>query len=128
MTPVNGHKIKPLPPDKSIMIPHKKLKIALNQLIYIHAEDKYLNLITLERNHVIRGKMYAIIEELPDLFFRCHRSYIVNMEHIHFYQSGKLYMTKGIQIPVSRKHKKTFLLEIQQKISNKIINPKNYIV
>lgn len=41
-------------------------------------------------------------QQLDARFFRCHRSYLVNLEHVCGYQSGQILLSDGGKIPVSR--------------------------
>ena len=41
-------------------------------------------------------------QQLDARFFRCHRSYLVNLEHVCGYQGGQVQLTDGGRIPVSR--------------------------
>ena len=40
--------------------------------------------------------------KLDDYFFRCHRSYLINLKHLKGYKNGIAYMDNGGEIPVSR--------------------------
>jgi len=41
-------------------------------------------------------------------FFRCHRSYLVNLEHLKGFKDGNAYMDDGRTIPVSRLRSREF--------------------
>lgn len=45
---------------------------------------------------------------LEDGFFKCHRSYIVNVRHIDSYSHSQLVMRSGCRIPISRSNQKSF--------------------
>ena len=64
----------------------------------------------------------------PITFLQCDRSYIININYIHYYKNNKIFLENEIQIPVSRKFKADFLAQINQQLQNKIINPKNNIL
>ena len=40
--------------------------------------------------------------KLDDHFFRCHRSYLINLKHLKGYKNGTAYMDNGREVPVSR--------------------------
>ena len=46
--------------------------------------------------------MDDILKLLPDYFIRCHRSYIVNINHVSQVEKGEVILRKGERIPVSR--------------------------
>ncbi len=47
-------------------------------------------------------------KKLDGRFFRCHRSYLINMDHLKSYRNNTAYMAEGKEIPVSRLRSKEF--------------------
>lgn len=45
---------------------------------------------------------------LDSRFFRCHRSYLINLQYLKSYKNGVAYMENGNEIPVSRLRSKEF--------------------
>jgi LytTr DNA-binding domain len=81
-----------------------KTKIELKKLIYIKADDHYLNIFSTENKkpHLVRGKLSEITLELPANFIKCHRSFIVNKNEIKKIQSTTILMNDNTEIPISR--------------------------
>lgn len=46
--------------------------------------------------------------KLDSRFFRCHRSYLINLKYLKSYKNGIAYMENGKEIPVSRLRSKEF--------------------
>ena len=46
--------------------------------------------------------------KLDGRFFKCHRSYLINLSHLKSYKNGMAYMINDKQIPVSRLRSKEF--------------------
>ncbi len=46
--------------------------------------------------------------KLDSRFFRCHRSFLINLGHLRGYKNGTAYMDNGREIPVSRLRGKEF--------------------
>lgn len=46
--------------------------------------------------------------KLDSRFFRCHRSFLVNLRYLKSYKNGIAYMENGMEIPVSRLRSKEF--------------------
>ena len=89
--------------EKESIILKDKTKVNLELLAFIKADDHYLSIHTIEkRKHFVRGKLSEIIEELPSNFIKCHRSYIINKNHIKQIQSKFIIMNDNSEIPVSR--------------------------
>ncbi|MFP5303911.1 hypothetical protein R2R70_22285, partial [Cobetia sp. SIMBA_158] len=57
-------KVKQLIIEDHIVLKNKA-KVYLNELLYIKAEDHYLQLITSKKKEFVRGKISEIINELP---------------------------------------------------------------
>ncbi len=51
---------------------------------------------------------------LDSRFFRCHRSYLINLQYLKSYKNGVAYMESGEEIPVSRLRSKEFSVVILQ--------------
>ncbi len=66
----------------------------INRKVYIH----------LKNSSVIDfyGKLEELAEKLDNSFFRCHRSYIVNLAHCKSINSGLVVIDNDEKIPVSR--------------------------
>lgn len=45
---------------------------------------------------------------LDSRFFRCHRSFLINMQYLKSYKNGTAYMENGMEIPVSRLRSREF--------------------
>jgi len=74
----------------------------INRKIYLHTTDEVVG---------YYGKMEELEAQLDGRFFRCHRSYIVNLEHLKSYANGQAVLENGDCVPVSRlRHKE--LLEV----------------
>lgn len=83
--------------------------IALNDIVYCEIIDRKVYL------HLISSKIidyYERIENLEsrldDRFFRCHRSFLINLQYLKSYQDQTAYMEDGTRIPVSRLRSKEF--------------------
>ncbi len=56
--------------------------------------------------------------KLDEHFFRCHRSYLINLRHLKGYKSGTAYMDNGREVPVSRLRSKEFSGVVLQYMKN----------
>lgn len=71
-----------------VNIGHRFLYVKVNSIIYISAEEKYVNLHTEKEIYLIRETMNNLEQQLdPTKFKRIHRSYIVNIDFIKEMQS-----------------------------------------
>jgi len=94
---------------KNHIILKDKTKIYISNLMYVKADDHYLEVITEnDKKHTVRGKLSQIKQELPPNFIQCHRSYIVNSNFIKQVNSTTLTLINKEHIPLSRSYKNKF--------------------
>lgn len=53
-------------------------------------------------------RMENLETKLDNRFFRCHRSFLINLQYLKSYKNGTAYMENGREIPVSRLRGKEF--------------------
>lgn len=94
-------KTKQLVIEDHIVLKNKS-KVYLEELIFIKAEDHYLQLITKRKKEFVRGKLSEIIIQLPPNFVKCHRSFIVNKNEVKQLLKNEVVLSNGAVIPYSR--------------------------
>lgn len=93
-------------------------RVPLKDILYCEAMNHQITVHTLTEQVQFFGTLDAIEEKLDERFFRCHRSYIVNMDHVIDKQPGSAIMEGGDHILISRRKQQEFtqkLLEICRK-------------
>ena len=90
-----------------------------DEIIFCEIIDRkiYLNLTS--------GEVLDYYEQIENLetklgnhFFRCHRSYLINLKHLKGYKNGTAYMDNGREVPVSRLRSKEFSSVVLQYMKN----------
>jgi two-component system, LytTR family, response regulator len=90
------------------------VRIYIKDLLYVKAEDNYVNLIEAQRQTLVRMTVQEFLSKVPaDSFIRSHKSYAVNVSHIERLQSNCL-LIGGEMIPIS----KTFVSEIRKLLTS----------
>jgi len=98
--------------------PLNYLKTEVSHLIYITSANNYVDICYLKegkaKHHLLRNTLKNIEDDLKDnpIFFRCHKGYIINLQHVAKFSGGvsglKLYLNQVEEsIPVSRSLTKT---------------------
>ena len=84
-----------------------KLRIPYGQILYFEARAKKIYIALQNEEYGFYDSMDHLVQNLPDYFFRCHRSYIVNMHHLRRYQASQALciLTDDVEIPVSRSYR-----------------------
>ena len=107
----------------------EKFSIDMDDLLFIKAEDNYVNIHFLQegkvQNHLLRNRLLSLEESFNGHIhlIRCHRSYIVNLKQIsriikkenHF----KLTVLHETEVPVSKK----YIEEVSEKIKSLSLTP-----
>ena len=79
--------------------------VLLNQIEYVEAQNRYI-VFSLTTGETLKtlDPLYSFINKLTvsDGFYKCHRSYIINMHFIDSYTSKEVKMHSGALIPISR--------------------------
>ena len=83
--------------------------VPVQEVLYFEAADKYVRVITAEREHLIRTSLRELLPQLdPDRFWQVHRGTVVRADAIASAlrdESGKLTLTlrgHGDKLTVSR--------------------------
>ncbi len=66
----------------TVKIRNKIELIDTENIIYMEAEDKYINIYTDEKKYLKNGALSSLTEGLPDDFIQINRSYVVNKRKI----------------------------------------------
>lgn len=66
-------------------------------------------------------RMEKLEKKLDERFFRCHRSYLINLNHLKSYRNNTAYMANGKEIPVSRLRSREFSNVILQYMRDGIV-------
>jgi len=85
--------------------------IPYSQLVYVEAFSHTIALYQKKNNQLIceyfRMSMTELEQKLPVAeFYRCHRSYLVHLNHIQKLKKGELVLDCGTKVPVSRSKEK----------------------
>ncbi|MBK9270571.1 MAG: response regulator [Saprospiraceae bacterium] len=78
--------------------------INIHEILYIEADHIYINIIMVEGKQLyIRKTLKQLIEILDEkIMIQCHRSFLVNRNHIKSWNSDSLKLTNNRVIPISR--------------------------
>lgn len=106
-------RIQKLPqvPEQSyifVKVDQKLVKVPFQDLLFVEAYGEYVKLYTTSKVLVSLRTLTSMEEALPDsTFFRLHRSYIINVDHIAEIEDGMVRIGEH-EIPISRRLKDEF--------------------
>ncbi|MEL6256259.1 MAG: LytTR family DNA-binding domain-containing protein [Bacteroidota bacterium] len=92
---------------------YKMEKVDPVQILYVKGEREYVSVHTAARKFLINQTLNKMEEELAgDRFMRVHRSYIINMDHVHTIRGNTLKLGEE-EIPIGASYKKKFFERIK---------------
>ena len=72
--------------------------VPYENIIYILQSLEETTVVTTGRLLVFTGRLKDIAPVLDDRFYQCHRSYIINLDHVDALKDRRLYMSNGDSI------------------------------
>lgn len=111
---------------------HKKIAIAtetgfeflkFNSIIHLEAQSNYTKFYLTDNSNIITAKTLKHFEEIlpEDLFFRIHKTYLVNMNFIKRFSKVDEFTVElitGQKLPVSHRKKDEFISKITEKVNS----------
>ena len=83
--------------------------VLLEEIVFCEIIDRKVYL------HLVSSEIIDFYERIENLetkldssFYRCHRSFLINLKYLKSYKNGTAYMEGGTEIPVSRLRSKEF--------------------
>lgn len=84
---------------------HLYYRIQFGDIRFIKADNVYLEVNTVDKKFLVRSPLKDYLEKLPkNKFYRAHKSYIVNVDHIDAINSKDI-MVNNTLIPISKEFK-----------------------
>lgn len=78
------------------------VKVALSDIVYVEAENVYVAVHTMGEKYRMRMALGKLAGQLDETFFKVHRSFIVNLNHVRGIARSEVTMANGHKIPLSR--------------------------
>lgn len=91
---------------------HQINKIVLSEILFIEANGDFCIIYTSTGREVANTSLQKIIGSLSSVFFRCHKSYIVNIDLIEKIVGNRI-VVPGKEIPIGRTYKEKLLEKIK---------------
>lgn len=92
----------------------KMVQVFLDEILYIQGLSNYVRVCCDQRTLITYQKLSHLEEVLPnDVFFRTHRSYIVNLSKVKSYTSQDLDVGE-VEIPIGGSHKDKLLEALER--------------
>lgn len=83
-------------------------KIRMNEILYCESLDHQIILHSLTGNLQFSGALDTVQKQLDGRFFRCHRSFLVNMDYVTGTDADSALLRGGGKVLVSRRRRQEF--------------------
>lgn len=94
----------------TVKLGSKSITINSQDIIYIETFDNNITLHLKDKDNItIYSSLKDYAERLPANFLRCHKSYMINMNHIAGYKPHKFIINSGETIPIPPKKYKQII-------------------
>lgn len=93
-------------------------KIPFSSIMYCEVVNHRVFIYERNNIHEYGSNIGNLEKEISSDFFRCHRSFIVNLKYVDSYKGGLAFMPSGEKIPIATRRQKEFmtaLLRYQRK-------------
>lgn len=90
--------------QRTVLVVHGEgsVKVALSDIVYVEAENVYVSVHTMDEKYRMRMALGKFAQQLDDTFFKVHRSFIVNLNHVRGITRTEVEMENGDKVPLSR--------------------------
>lgn len=102
-----------------VRLGNKNYIVNYQDILYIETFNNNIMLHIKNRENItIYSSLKEYSENLPPNFLRCHKSYMVNMNHIHSYEPHKFVLSSGDNIPIPPKKYKSIVSSYENYLLN----------
>lgn len=91
--------------NKHIIIKEQgnRIKLDISEITYIEVQKENITIHTLNKTYETKGTMNNIEKEINcSRFYRCHKSFLINLEHIKSIKQYIAVLENGEEVPISR--------------------------
>ena len=90
--------------EKRIRVTHDRHieLIPLSRILYVEAQKQYVLIHTPEQTYRMKTTLAETKDALDEFFFKCQRSYLINLRYVVQVKSGCVVLKNGEEIPISR--------------------------
>lgn len=90
--------------EKRLRVTHDRSTdlVPLSQILYVEAQRQWVLIHTFGETYRMKKSLAETEKELDEFFFRCQRSFLVNLSHVTRIRSGCVTLKNGEEVPISR--------------------------
>jgi DNA-binding LytR/AlgR family response regulator len=74
---------------------HTLYKLLFDDIVYVNSMQNYIQIHTVKKTYTILSPLKEFVAQLPVHFIQCHKSFVINKNHIISIEGNIVYLTKG---------------------------------
>lgn len=82
-------------------------KVPYSDILYFSSSNHAVNIVTVKKTGRITQGLQNVLKNLPSQFVQCHRTIIVNIDHIEQIKKNELILSNQEVLPIGRKYLET---------------------
>jgi two-component system, LytTR family, response regulator len=91
------------------------VRVSLEDLLFVKSEGNYLTFNEINKKTLTRMTLTEAVELLPKkFFFRIHKSFLVNLNHVQKIERHQLSVTNGELVPIAANYHADFMEALKQ--------------
>lgn len=95
--------------------------LPIRDILYCEVFDHRVCIHTAQDNYEYSGTLGMLGKELDGRFFRCHRSYLINMSCVVAQEKGTAIVSNGSRVLISRRKQSEFMQRLLDYLKNEVI-------
>ena len=95
--------------------------LPIRDILYCEVFDHRVCIHTAQGNYEYSGTLDMLEGKLDGRFFRCHRSYLINMSHVVGQEKGTALVSNGNRVLISRRKQAEFMQRLLHNLKNEVI-------
>ncbi len=95
--------------------------LPIRDILYCEVFDHRVCIHTAQGNYEYSGTLDMLERKLDGRFFRCHRSYLINMSRVVGQEKGTALVSNGNRVLISRRKQAEFMQRLLHNLKNEVI-------
>ncbi len=88
------------------------VKVKFEHMLWLEPDGNYTSIVTAASKYIVRSTLKDILDHLPDnTFFRIHRSYVINLDHVQAIDLHQVKIADQI-IPLGKAYRDELILRL----------------
>lgn len=98
----------------------QQISVLTEAVLYLESRNHTVVIHTDDTDYIVYDKLSDLSEQLPPVFVRCHKSFLVNMNRIQRLNGNEIWLSEELIVPVSKRYlvqtRDAFFRHIGQKV------------